>query len=171
MSQSATLWTLSMGFSRQEYQSVLPCRSPGDLPDPGVEPGSPTVQADSLPSKPPGHCAVLSVCCAVLCSRLWCKPVVSPCGVLAVEKTDLLLLLHWSHVEEAPLELSFDLRLGAHSPKVMKWRGIVWSNHEFWVLKCWVLFRFKTRVLWCFGCSFPPRVRLADSTCLTGRLP
>ena len=50
----ATPWTvtcqapLSMGFSRQEYWSGLPCPSPGDLPDPGIKPGSPTLQADSL---------------------------------------------------------------------------------------------------------------------------
>ena len=56
----ATLWTvarqapLSMGFSRQEYWSGLPFPSPGDLPDPGIEPGSPTLQADYLPSGPPG---------------------------------------------------------------------------------------------------------------------
>ena len=42
---------LSMEFSRQEYWSGLPCPSPGDLPDPGIEPGSPTLQADSLPSE------------------------------------------------------------------------------------------------------------------------
>ena len=45
---------LSMGFSRQEYWSGLPFPSPGDLPDPGIEPISPTLQADSLPSEPPG---------------------------------------------------------------------------------------------------------------------
>ena len=45
---------LSMGFSGQEYWSGLPFPSPGDLPDPGIEPGSPTLQADSLPSEPPG---------------------------------------------------------------------------------------------------------------------
>ena len=51
-----TAWTvahqapLSMGFSRQEYWSGLPFPSPGDLPDPGIEPGSPSLQADSLPS-------------------------------------------------------------------------------------------------------------------------
>ena len=45
---------LSMGFSRQEYQSGLPFPSPGDLPDPGIEPRSPALQADSLPSEPPG---------------------------------------------------------------------------------------------------------------------
>ena len=56
----ATPWTvahqapLSVEFSRQEYWSGLPCPSPGDLPGPGVEPGSPALQADPLPSKPPG---------------------------------------------------------------------------------------------------------------------
>ena len=40
---------LSMGFSRQEYWSELPFPSPGDLPDPGIKPRSPALQADSLP--------------------------------------------------------------------------------------------------------------------------
>ena len=43
-----------MAFSRQEYWSGLPFPSPGDLPDPGIEPGSPELYADTLPSKPPG---------------------------------------------------------------------------------------------------------------------
>ena len=46
--------TLTMGFSRQEYWSGLPFPSPGDLPDPGIEPRSPALQADTLPSEPPG---------------------------------------------------------------------------------------------------------------------
>ena len=56
----ATPWTiayqgpLSMGFSRQEYWSGLPFPSPGDLPNPGIESRSPTLQADTLPSEPPG---------------------------------------------------------------------------------------------------------------------
>ena len=58
----ATPWTvahqapLSLEFSRQEYWSGLPFPSPGDLPDPGIKPGSPALQADSLPSEPPGRC-------------------------------------------------------------------------------------------------------------------
>ena len=44
-----------MGFSRQEYWSGLPFPSPGDLPNPGIEPGSPASQADALPSEPPGE--------------------------------------------------------------------------------------------------------------------
>ena len=43
-----------MEFSRQEYWSGLPFPSPGDLPNPGIEPGSPALQADALPSEPPG---------------------------------------------------------------------------------------------------------------------
>ena len=57
----ATPWTiaykapLSMEFSRQEYRGGLPFPSPGDLPDPGIEPGSPALQADALPSESPGE--------------------------------------------------------------------------------------------------------------------
>ena len=43
-----------MGFSRQEYWSELPFPSPGDLPDPGIQPGSPALRADALTSEPPG---------------------------------------------------------------------------------------------------------------------
>ena len=55
-----TPWTvacqapLSMGFSRQEYWSGLPFPSPGDLPNPGMEPRSPLLQVDSLPAEPQG---------------------------------------------------------------------------------------------------------------------
>ena len=45
---------LSMRISRQEYWSGLPCPPPGDLPGPGIEPGSPALQVDSLPTKLPG---------------------------------------------------------------------------------------------------------------------
>ena len=44
----------SMEFSRPEYWSGYPFPSPGDLPKPGIEPRSPTLQADSLPAEPPG---------------------------------------------------------------------------------------------------------------------
>ena len=43
-----------MGFSRQQYWSGLPFPSPGGLPNPGIKPGSPALQADSLPSDLPG---------------------------------------------------------------------------------------------------------------------
>ena len=56
----ANPWTVScraplfMGFPRQEYWRGLPFPSPGDLPDPEMEPGSLALQADSLPIEPPG---------------------------------------------------------------------------------------------------------------------
>ena len=49
---SAHQTPLSMGVSRQEYCSGLPCPPPGDLPDPGIEPASPALQADSLLTEP-----------------------------------------------------------------------------------------------------------------------
>ena len=51
---------LSMEFSRQEYWSGLPFPFPGDLPDPGIESRSPTLQADDLPSEPRGKPTVIS---------------------------------------------------------------------------------------------------------------
>ena len=60
LSDSMTPWTVarqappSMGFSRREYWSGLPFPSPGDLPNPGIKPGSPALQADSLLSESPG---------------------------------------------------------------------------------------------------------------------
>ena len=63
-----TLWTVghqalpSMGFPRQEYWSGLPFPSPGDIPDPGIKPRSPALQADALTSEPPGK--------PIACSRL-----------------------------------------------------------------------------------------------------
>ena len=67
----ATPWTVahqappSMEFSRQEYWSGLPFPSPGDLPDPEIEPESPALQADTLPSEPPGkyHCIMYHNLC------------------------------------------------------------------------------------------------------------
>ena len=61
----ATPWTvahqgpLSMGFFRQEHWSGLLFSSPGDLPDPGIKPGSPTLRADALPTEPPGNLSAI----------------------------------------------------------------------------------------------------------------
>ena len=75
--------SLPMGFSRQEYWSGLPFLSPGDLPDPGIEPGSPALQADSLPTelegKPqchpsPGLYLVVTDSYATRCPQQLCPP-------------------------------------------------------------------------------------------------
>ena len=64
--------SLSMGFSRQEYWSGLPFPSPGDLPDPRIEPRSPALQADSLPSEPPGK-PILLVNVLIYRQTYFCK--------------------------------------------------------------------------------------------------
>ena len=63
----ATPWTVAyqaslfMGFSRQEYWSGLPFPSSGDLPDLGIEPGSPVLEADALTSEPPGKMRAVKI--------------------------------------------------------------------------------------------------------------
>ena len=72
LSASVTPWTvarqapLSMGFYRQEYWSGVPFLPPGHLSDPEIEPGSPAMQADSLPPEPPGKVFKDSVSCSVM---------------------------------------------------------------------------------------------------------
>ena len=74
-----TPWTaarqapLSMGFPRQEYWSGLPFSPPGDLPDPGIKPGSPALQEDSLPTEPPGKPQKAPI------KNLALEPLDSPC--------------------------------------------------------------------------------------------
>ena len=75
----ATPWTVAhlapppMGFSRQEYWSGLPFLSPGDLSDPGIEPRSPTLQADALTAEPAGSllCEEVFIPCRNM--REWCS--------------------------------------------------------------------------------------------------
>ena len=74
----ATPWTAvhqtppSMGFTKQEYWSGLPFPSPGDLPNPGIEPRSPALQADALTSESPGYAAAAKSCqsCPTLCDPI-----------------------------------------------------------------------------------------------------
>ena len=88
----ATPWTvalqapLSMGFSRQEYWSRLPCPPPRDLPKQGIQARSPTLQADSLPFEPPGKpnkapaaaAAKSRQLCPTLCDPIDSSPPGSP---------------------------------------------------------------------------------------------
>ena len=71
------------GFSRQEYWSGLPCPSPGDLPNPGNEPRSLTLQVNSLPSESPGKpkntgvgewVGEVTQLCLTLCDPMDCSP-------------------------------------------------------------------------------------------------
>ena len=69
---------LSLGFSRQQYWTGLPCPHPGDLPNPGIEPGSPASQKDSLPTESPGNpmcvCTYAHICmytCLYICTYMY----------------------------------------------------------------------------------------------------
>ena len=82
----ATPWTVacqalpSMGFSRQEYWNGLPFLSPGDLPNPGIEPRSPALQTGSFPSEPsrnPERFLRLSSIHFILFPLLCCSEVIS----------------------------------------------------------------------------------------------
>ena len=85
MSDSVTPWTVvcqaPLEFSRQKYQSRLAFPSPGDLSNPGIEPRSPTLQADSLLSEPPGK------------PKICCQKSLNPYGATA--ETPLLQRLAW----------------------------------------------------------------------------
>ena len=65
---------LFMGFSRHEYWNGSPFPSPGDFPDPEIEPRSPALQADSLPSEPPGKPIYSSVYMLIPSSQLIYPP-------------------------------------------------------------------------------------------------
>ena len=75
-----TLWTvayqasLSVGFSRQEYWSALPFPSQGYLPDPGTEPGSPSLRADALTSEPSGKPKYAAAAKSLQSSPTLCDP-------------------------------------------------------------------------------------------------
>ena len=95
MSDSATPWTvahqapLPVGFPRQELRSGLPFPSPGDLPNPGIEPGSPALQADILPSEPPGKPYLYTKCIYSLI--LTPLPRCKVCGSAVKEKSLILV--------------------------------------------------------------------------------
>ena len=125
----------SMGLSRQECWSGLPFPSPGDLPDPGIEPRSPALQADALPSKPPG------------------KPIETK-----------VYLKNWDYLVEQRLDYSTTSRPRKSGRKTLESR-FMWSNKKTsqvaqWLRTC--LLMQKTWVLslvWedstCLGAAKP----------------
>ena len=108
-----TPWTVadqapqSMEFSRQEYWSGLPFPSPGDPPDPGIEPGSPALQADALPSEPPGK-AVVDISLSIM--------IISSCMFVAANGIGMKVLVTqscptlcdpWTVACQAPQSMEF----------------------------------------------------------------
>ena len=136
---SGTLWTaahrapLSMELSRQEYWSGLPFPSPGDLPDPGIDPGSPALQADSSPSEPPGK-PLSHLVCGILLQQLELRPLHVPTIVQLLSHVRLLATL-WTVARQASLSSTISWSL----PKLIcrvdgePWRhqGRTWLGGDF----------------------------------------
>ena len=110
-----TLWTsahqasLSMGFSRQEYWSRLPCPPPGDLPDPGIEPASPLSPALA------GGFFTPHAAWEALTRSGWPKP--RGCVLM---KRGTFGLTHWGDKEESPLNTEAETG-GMHRPARELW--------------------------------------------------
>ena len=108
-----TPWTvayqgpLSMGFPRQEYCSGLPFPSPGDLPNPLIEPESPTLKADALPSEPPGKpitstaaAAKSPQSCPTLCDPIDGSPPGSPIPGILQARTPEWVAISFSNARK-----------------------------------------------------------------------
>ena len=103
-------------FSRQEYWSGLSCPSAGDLPNPRIKPRSPTLQADSLPTEPPGKPAAAKSLqsCLTLCNPIDGSPPGSPVPGILQART-----LEW-------VAISFS--------NAWKWKSKVKSLSRVWLL-------------------------------------
>ena len=123
---------LSMGFSRQEYWNGLPCPTPGDLPDPGIEPGSSALQADSSLSEARGKPQNTGVGCHALLQ-----------GISSTQGSNphLLCLPHW-RVSSLPLappgKPSMDVTLSKFQEMV--------KDREAWCAAAYGVAKSQTRL-------------------------
>ena len=98
-----------MEFPGQEYWSVLPFPSPGDLPDPGIKSEYPALQADSLPSEPPGKPNYICVCVyTYVCVYVWIYAYVYIYVVVIVQLLSCVCLFAtpWTAACQASLSLT-----------------------------------------------------------------
>ena len=121
-----------MEFSRQEYWSGLPFPSPGDLPDPGIEPGSPELQAGSLPSEPPGKLKVCKV-------HIFLSPVLSPLSFSKLWKVASYAFRHQLKYYRRPRQPS------------LKCHRLPWRAHHSLCLtpKMQVIITTDSACVWC----------------------
>ena len=118
----STPWTvalqapLSMGFRRQEYWSGLPFLSLGDLPNPGIEPRSPALQADALPSEPPGK-AVVDISLSIM--------IISSCMFVAANGIGMKVLVTQScPTLETPWTVACPVPLSMEFSRQEYWSGL-----------------------------------------------
>ena len=128
-----TPWTvahqapLSMVFFRQGYWSGLPFPSPGDLPDPEIKPGSPALQADALPSEPPGKAESLYCSPETVATLFICY--VCVCAYLVISSTETARTV----AHEAPLSMGFSRQEYWSRVVIYFSRRSSWPRDQTWV--------------------------------------
>ena len=146
---SVTPWTVAyqaslfMGFSRQEYSSGLPFPSPGDLLDPGIEPGSSTLQADALSPEPPSFFFFF-----FFNLYTWGQSVVE---VMKTMVTSFKRSHAWTATLSGPNPAS-----GHHRP-IPHWRQLDTHGHV-WVSLSWGHCSFSWVLVCRRFCLCPPRI-------------
>ena len=136
----ATPWTAayqappSMGFSRQEFWSGLPFPSPGDLPDPGIESGSPAFQADALISEPPGKPHVTHTHKQKICPLLIKFPCVPCQAIFPALKATVFICIYrevWMKANESASYSVMSDSCGPMDPPG-SFLSMEFSRQEYW---------------------------------------
>ena len=138
----ATPWTVacqvpSIGFSRQEYWSGLLFHSPGDLPNPGIKPRSPTLPADSLPSEPPRKPKNTGVRSLPYNQEIFISTIVSgglTCG-LTVKNLPAMQKLQETRIQSLGPEGPMEEGVATHSI-ILAWRILV-DRGAWWAYSPW----------------------------------
>ena len=122
---------LSMAFSRQEYWSGLPCPPPGDLPNPGIEPGSPALQGDSLPLSHQGSPSGIEA--ELKCLKGW-DPL-GTCGITRVHISPVwAALAGWLKFHRLGSQLRLESHLFPHASCAdfidAAWRNYLCGTHS-----------------------------------------
>ena len=142
---------LSLGFSRQEYWSGLPCCPPGDLPNPGIKPRCPSLQTDSLPSGSTGKPKNTGVGSLFLLQEIfpiqWWNPSLLHCRFLNTERkvppSSLSYCKRCQVLMGAENKLALDLRTSTRRLPC-KWR---WCHGILWWLILHVTLDCKNKLL------------------------
>ena len=144
MSDSATAWTIhSVEFSRSEYWSGSPFPSPGDLPNPDIEPRSPTLQAVSLPAEPQGKPKNTGV--GSLSLLQWIFPTQeSNWGLLHCRQ-----ILYQLKYQESPIDTTEGLRLLGPlclSHRLL-WLWLLYLLASLWLGPLWLHYIGSTQII------------------------
>ena len=176
VSDSATPWTVALQaplcieFSMQEYWNGLPCPPPGDLPHPGIEPSSPTLQARSLPAEPPGKPMNTGVGSLSLLqgifptqeSNLHCRWILYQLSCCCCWVASVVSNSVWPHRRQ-PTRLPVP---GILQARTLEWVAISFSNAWEWKVKLKSLSRVRLLATpWTAAYQSPPSMGFSRQEC------